>query len=168
MTQTNNPLTTNITPPLPALTRKIRTREHRSSIHPRSNSESKVKASLGPATDINYIVAKFQQTGMLNHVSPLQPKYGDFSQAISLKHAMDTVNDAWADFDSLPHDVIRACGADPTRMLEMLATQEGCEKLKAAGLPLELPPAEPPAKIAEPPAPTSTPDAEPTPDVTPS
>lgn len=87
---------------------------------------------------VSLIVKRFQRTGIMP-VNTRQPLYGDFTEATDLHSAMNLVLAAQADFDALDARVRAVAQNDPREFLKLLATDEGCDALEAAGLPLERP-----------------------------
>lgn len=115
-------------------TRVVRPREFRRAVHPPQGGETRCKPHEGWETDINAIVSKYMKTGRFDHVNPMQPRYGDFSEMESLKDAMDRVDLAWSQFESLPPDVRDLAEGNPAKLLELLADEQGCFDLQEAGL----------------------------------
>lgn len=92
---------------------------------------------------VSSIVKRFHATGIMP-VNTRAPLYGDFSESTDLHTAMNLVHAAEADFGALSAHIRAAAYNDPREFLKMLATEDGCEKLQAAGLAINLP--EPKAK----------------------
>lgn len=90
---------------------------------------------------VSKIVKRFQTTGIIASNSR-EPLYGDFSQATDLHTAMNLVIEAETSFMALDAHIRAAADNDPQKFLEMLATDEGCEKLRAEGLELTDPKSE--------------------------
>lgn len=84
------------------------------------------------------IVERFMETGLMpqNSATPL---YGDYTQSRDLQASMDLVRDSERSFGLLDPFIRDAADNSPKIFLEMLATEDGCEKLQAAGLELNLP-----------------------------
>lgn len=95
-----------------------------------------VQGNLADQCDLNRIVKRYAQTGVWDHLSPRQPTYGDFTGARSLDEAYELVRQAEEEFYSLPADVREKAANDPVRFLEMLASEDGAEILRQAGLPI--------------------------------
>lgn len=86
------------------------------------------------AADINKIMARFAQTGVVSHVNQRTPSYGDFSMASDLNSMLVRVSEAEDEFMTLPSAVRKAADNDPVVFLQMLATEEGEAVLIDAGL----------------------------------
>lgn len=98
-----------------------------------------VKRSMGDDTDINRIVNRWRQTGIMPS-SGKQPLYGDFSDGQSFHSALNAVRDAEASFMQLPSKIRSYCGNDPGEYLDLCLNPERrkeCEELgiKDAQLP---------------------------------
>ena len=103
--------------------------------------------------DINNIVARYATTGMWDHINPVEPVFGDISEANDLEQALTLVAEANSEFEELPSSVRNAAGNDPVRFREMLADPAGAYALQEAGLRFtrELPEPIAPAVQADPP-----------------
>lgn len=66
-----------------------------------TNVQSATKQSFRDEVNINNIVAKYQRTGLIDHVQDKRPRYGDISST-DFKQAMDTVAEAKSLFETLP------------------------------------------------------------------
>lgn len=91
------------------------------------------KQSFKDQCTVSKIVKRFAITGQMP-LNARQPTYGDFSGATDLHTAMNLVLSAQNDFDALDPYVREAADNDPELFAEMLCTDEGISKLKAAGL----------------------------------
>ena len=98
--------------------------------------ELRTKQSFRDECDINVITAQYVRTGLLSHTNRREPMYGDFSQSRDLKASLEAVSAAEAEFGALDAQVRAAAWNDPVRFLDMLASEEGCAELEAAGLVL--------------------------------
>lgn len=121
--------------------------------------ESMTKQEFATDQDINFIVKKFQKTGVMGGLSHKVPEFADVSNAVTLHEAMSVWDEANAGFASLPSGVRDAAGNDPIQMLEMLDDPDGYAVLVEAGMEMEERP-EPPPKT-----PPVVPATEPTPPV---
>lgn len=63
----------------------------------------RTKQSFKDEVDINNIVAKYQRTGLIDHVQEKRPIYGDVTSQ-DFKTAMDTVAKAKSLFEELPSE----------------------------------------------------------------
>lgn len=100
-------------------------------------TRSRTKQANKAETDINLMVARYKKTGMFTNINPKEPKYGDFSEAVSLEDAFNRVQQATKEFMALPAQVRAMAQNDPVTLLEMLADEGAVQALKAAGLPIK-------------------------------
>lgn len=105
-------------------------------------TRSRTKQANRHETDINLMVARYKKTGQFQNVDPREPKYGDFSEAVSLEDAFNRVAEANESFMRLPASVRAMANNNPITLLEMLADQGATEALVKAGLPIKTPPSE--------------------------
>lgn len=104
-----------------------------------SDEESLTKQEFAGEVNINNIIAKHRQTGVVTHIERRIPQYGDYSFANSLHDALDLVMEADEEFMRLPASVREKAHNDPARFFEMLATESGEKELTEAGLHANIP-----------------------------
>lgn len=80
--------------------------------------------------NINNIVAKYTKTGLIEHINRYEPTWGDVTGA-DYQAAMETVKRAETEFHDLPAPLRAELNNDPAEYLDLLATDEGLEKLYA-------------------------------------
>ena len=85
-------------------------------------------------TNIKAIVSQYHKTGTFPHVRESMPLYGDFASSGDLLSMLTRVQAAQGSFDALPSEVRAAARNSPVEFLAMFDTQDGREKLVAAGL----------------------------------
>lgn len=88
---------------------------------------SKVKLtdqSDAAAADINNIMKKYQQTGVLPQVKAGLARYVDNTQLVSLEVAHDMVQNAKALFMELPSQVRKLMDNDPTKLVDFINDKE--------------------------------------------
>lgn len=103
---------------------------------------SMTKQSMKSDCDINFILTKFQKTGMIEHRKEYQGTYGEFA-AIDYQEALNTVIQAQEVFESIPSSVRKRFDNDPGKFLDYATNPENLEDMRAIGLANPLPPAEP-------------------------
>jgi len=112
---------------------------------------SRTKQANRHETNINLMVGRYKKTGVFSNLNPRTPKYGDFSEAVTLEEAFQLTRAAEKSFMELPAAVRALAQNNPVTFLEMLADEGAVEALKAAGLPIkDTPP------VGENPAPQDT------------
>lgn len=84
--------------------------------------------------DINKIVKKFEQSGMLTHVSAKVAQYGDFSNAPDYAGAMRLVKSAEDMFMALPASVRERFDNDPERMVAFVGDPQNRAEAAKMGL----------------------------------
>lgn len=100
--------------------------------------------------NINNIMAKYQKTGIIDHITKHSPTYGEYSP-IDFQEAMDTIKQGESLFAELPSRARKYFNNDPAEFMEFVNDPENIDKLVDLGLAAK------PAQAPE------TPDPEPTP-----
>lgn len=95
--------------------------------------EGRTKQSHREECDINQIMARYQRTGVLEHVREHPPQYSD-ATAIDFQTAMDTVVQAKERFAALPSSIRDYCGNDPAAFLDLVTRPEYREEAIRLGL----------------------------------
>lgn len=95
--------------------------------------KSKVEQSHKDRCDINIIMSKYRQTGVV----PLAQKtalYGDFTNATDFHTAVNKVQAAHQAFERMPAAVKKRFGQDPGQMIDFLADPANIEEAVELGL----------------------------------
>ena len=114
-----------------------------------------VKEADALASDVNSIMSKYIQTGILPQ-GGARPTYGDFTNAVDYHTAMNKWRKAEEDFYKLPPQVRKHVQNDPGKFLEMVYDPERRGELEELGLVEAQAPeaapdaAEPPPVVEEP------------------
>lgn len=118
---------------------------------------SRTKQSFKDECDINLIMARYEKTGLLEHINRGEPQYADLSE-LDFMSAMNMVAEAREVFAALPSKLRDRFANDPARLLAFLDNEDN----RAEAITLGLVP--PPPAAATPPAtpPAKAPDAPPT------
>jgi len=74
--------------------------------------------------NINYIIGKYQKTGLVDHVNRHQGRYGDVS-GTDYEKAMELVTEQQTVFNELPSSIRKHYENDVTQYLEHVQTEEG-------------------------------------------
>lgn len=93
---------------------------------------TRTKQAFIEECDINQIMARYESTGIIDHLNPAQPIYGDASAIPDYREALEVVMNAEEAFMSLPATVRREFDNDPAMMLEFIqnpANRERCVEL---------------------------------------
>jgi phage internal scaffolding protein len=83
--------------------------------------------------DINYILQKFNVTGLLPSV-PLSPRYGDFTGIGDYHTALNRVIAAQGEFDALPAQIRARFDNDPSKLIEFLENEKNRPEAEELGL----------------------------------
>lgn len=70
-------------------------------------------------TDVNLIIKKYDKTGLIDHVSRFEAKYGDMT-GLDFKTAQDLVTNARSSFETLPADIKKRFKQNPKNLLEFM------------------------------------------------
>jgi len=106
--------------------------------------------------DINTIMARFERTGVLDHASKYEGRYGDFTDTPDYLDAMNIVVEAEQMFGDLPAKTRKRFGNDPAEFLQFVGDPKNLDQMVEMGL-AKAPLTEP---VIEPtPAPKPSPEA---------
>lgn len=83
--------------------------------------------------NVNFILRRYADTGVLTHVSDVEPCFDDCSEFDYL-HAMNTVVRAQEDFNALPSAVRKRFNNSPQELFSFLAKEENRDEAVALGL----------------------------------
>lgn len=83
--------------------------------------------------DINFIMEKYQKTGMVDHVNRYQATYGE-APSHDFREALELVRQAQTMFNDLPSKVRARFENDPARFLEFCEDPANLEEAKLLGL----------------------------------
>lgn len=119
---------------------------------------SRAKQSFKDECDINTIMAKYAQTGLVAHTTKHRGQYGDVTAALELQESIAVVENAMETFDSLPSAIRKRFSNDPTEFLQFVTNPVNQDAINEMGLgrpsePAESVPAQPAVvSPADPPA----------------
>lgn len=144
---------------------EIRTRYERRRVpvdYGNQDTTSMTKQSFKDESDINNILKRYQQTGVL--VDPgahRQPMFGDFSNGEAFRQSADAVAAARSSFELLPSNVRAFFDNNVANMLDFVADPANHGKLSELGLIESKPNGEAPAgqgppAVKSPPAPAAS------------
>nr|QJB20098.1 MAG: internal scaffolding protein [Microvirus sp.] len=83
--------------------------------------------------DINRIMKRYQQTGVIDHVNRASPKFGDL-EAIDFQSALNLVIEAEHRFAALPAELRDRFGNDPARLLQFVENPSNAQEAVKLGL----------------------------------
>lgn len=96
--------------------------------------ESLTKQAHKDECDINKIVANYDRTGLISHVSASTARYGDFTEVNEYQESLNTVLRAQRDFDALPADVRKRFGNNPGEFFEFATNPDNHDQMVEMGL----------------------------------
>lgn len=97
------------------------------------------KQAFKDECDINTIMSKYQNTGLLEHVQSIQGSYGDFTSVQDYQLSLNQVIAAQDAFDQLPARIRERFLNDPAHLMSFLSDPENREEAIKLGL-VENPP----------------------------
>lgn len=92
------------------------------------------KQSFKDECDINNIMKKYKNTGMLPEMIKTQPQYGDFSEVSDYMESMNIVLKAQEQFQNLSADVRNRFQNDPALFLDFANDPKNGEEMVKMGL----------------------------------
>ncbi len=96
--------------------------------------KSMTKQSFKKETDINTIMAKYEKTGLLAHVTEYQGYYGDLPSSVDYHDNIQAVIDAKDAFASLTASIRDRFHNEPEEFLEFVLNPENQDEINALGL----------------------------------
>lgn len=98
-------------------------------------AETMAKQSFQAECDVNTIMARYEKTGLIEHVNQHQGNYGDFTQAPGdYQEALDTVIRAQEMFQTIPAKVRARFENDPGLFLDFVQDPKNVDELVEMGL----------------------------------
>lgn len=112
-----------------------------------ASGEGRTKQSFREQVNINSIMAKFNKTGMINHLNRTQPFYGDVSGIVSYQESLNIVKNAEDLFMGMSAEIRSKFANDPANMIAFLNDPANRDEAIKLGMVLA-PPVEPvPQKV---------------------
>lgn len=96
--------------------------------------ESLTQQSFKDECDVNNILRRYDQTGLITHVQQVQGQYGDFTQVNEYRESLDVVRHAQDSFLALPAKVREQFGNDPGSFIEFVTNPQNAGKMVEMGL----------------------------------
>ncbi len=103
-------------------------------------TEGGAKQSFKDECDINNIIARYVQTGLLTPVNTRPQEFVDVSMVGDYQSALENVRSAGAMFNALPSGIRAEFDNDPATFLDFCTDSQNEERMRDMGL---LPPMEP-------------------------
>lgn len=95
---------------------------------------SLAKQSQAQECDINYIMAKYSKTGVLDHLNVHQGEYGDFQDASDFLESQILVQKAQDMFHTIPSDIRKVFHNDAGKFLDFVQNPENIDSMVTMGL----------------------------------
>jgi len=95
---------------------------------------SRTKKGMREMVNVNAILRKYRQTGILTHVSSKDGTYGDFSEIKDFAGALNTVIKAKEQFELLPAEVRSRFGNNPQELIKFLQDPKNVDESVKLGL----------------------------------
>lgn len=95
---------------------------------------SLTKQSFAKESDINFIMAKYQKTGLIDHVCKYEGTYGDFLAVVDYQSSLNAVINAQEEFNSLPSSLRARFSNDPAQFLQFVNDDSNREEAIKIGL----------------------------------
>ena len=96
---------------------------------------TRTKQAFKNECDINYIMKKYERTGLIDHVSKYQGEYCDFTDAPASYHeAMIQIAEANEMFLTIPASIRDQFGNDPGRFLDFVSDPANEGEMREIGL----------------------------------
>ena len=83
--------------------------------------------------DINKIIAKYDRTGVLNHVNEFEAQYGDLT-GIDYQTMLNTVSEANSMFEGLPSQIRNKFENDPSKFLSFVDDENNYDAMVEMGI----------------------------------
>jgi phage internal scaffolding protein len=99
-----------------------------------TGNDSMTQQSFKNECDINFILSKYQKTGLVDHVNTYQGNYSDVSNVPSYQEALHIVESAHTAFESLPSSIRKRFSNNPQDFLDFVHNPDNLEEMKEMGL----------------------------------
>lgn len=96
--------------------------------------ESMTKQSEKDSADINFIMKRYQKTGILPDLIKKEPRYGDFSEVTDYIQAIQIVQHAEEQFSALDAHIRKRFNNDPSQFLNFVQDPQNQNELIKMGL----------------------------------
>jgi len=83
--------------------------------------------------DVNKIIAKYNKTGLISHVSEIKAEFGDIP-AVDYKEMQDRLVKMNNEFDKLPYQIKKRFGNNPYALISFMENAENRKEAEDLGL----------------------------------
>lgn len=84
--------------------------------------------------DVNHILKKYDQTGLITHVNRSVAQYGDFTEVNEYQESLNMVINAQNAFAELPSDIRKQFNNDPGAFFEFATNPANTQRMIEMGL----------------------------------
>jgi len=95
-------------------------------------AKGRTRTSMQKECDINFIMAKYQKTGAINHFSRHSPRYG-FADSVTFHEALNVVTEGDRMFADLPSE-LRQRFEEPGQFLDFVQDEKNADEMVELGL----------------------------------
>lgn len=113
---------------------KVRKPYERSRSSVSFSKPTRTKQAFKAECDINTIMSKYQNTGIIEHVQRVRGSYGDFTSVQEYQLSLQQVIDAQEAFEALPSRIRSRFDNDPSHLLAFLEDPANAEEAVKLGL----------------------------------
>ena len=99
-----------------------------------TGEKSLTKQEFVAQCDVNNIMKKYQETGLLEHVNRYQGSYGEFADAPDYHTALNKMHEADEMFMTIPADIREMFRNDPGAFLEFVMNEDNEDEMRELGL----------------------------------
>ena len=96
--------------------------------------ETMTQQHMAEACDINNIMARYEETGLIDHLNQYQGEYGDFTVMPDFHTAMNKIKAAEEMFLTLPAKVREKFENDPGSFVEFATNEDNLDEMRELGL----------------------------------
>lgn len=104
-----------------------------------TNGPSMTHQSFKQECDINFIMRKYQRTGLADHVNQYQGDYSDLTDVPDYHEAMNKILSANEAFSTLSSSIRKKFSNDPAEFLDFVSDPENESEMREMGLLPSLP-----------------------------
>lgn len=103
-------------------------------IKTKNEKPTKTKQAMRDMVNVNSIIKKYRQTGIITHISSKDGTYGDFVEIKDFAGALNTVIKARQQFELLPSETRSRFGNDPHQLIKFLQDPKNVDESVKLGL----------------------------------
>lgn len=105
-----------------------------------TSGESLTKQADADSCDVNLIMKKYEQHGIVPSINTARAHFGDFSDSVDYQSSLEAVYAAQESFNRLPAGIRARFENDPGQFIEFCCNPDNLDELRRMGLADPLPP----------------------------